>query len=59
MIDGNTVIVSNTDIKEPIAVRYAWEVFPLCNLYNGAGLPASPFRTDDWKLMSEGKAFGW
>ncbi len=57
VIDGNTVIVSNTQIKKPVAVRYAWEVYPLCNLYNGADLPASPFRTDDWKLISAGKAF--
>ena len=32
----------------PIAVRYAWADNPICNLYNGANLPASPFRTDDW-----------
>ncbi len=57
VIDGNTVVVSNAGIKEPFAVRYAWEVYPLYNLYNGAGLPASPFRTDDWKLTSEGKSF--
>ncbi|RKX47366.1 MAG: sialate O-acetylesterase [Verrucomicrobia bacterium] len=57
VIDGNTVIISNAEIKEPVAVRYAWELFPLCNLYNGADLPASPFRTDDWKLPSAGKAF--
>lgn len=48
-IEGNTVIVSNPDVKQPAAVRYAWENNPDCNLYNGAGLPASPFRTDDWK----------
>ena len=57
VIDGDTVLVSSADIKKPLAVRYAWEVYPLCNLYNGAGLPASPFRTDDWKLISAGKAF--
>jgi len=34
-----------------VAVRYAWEINPDgCNLFNAAGLPASPFRTDDWKL---------
>jgi sialate O-acetylesterase len=42
------VIVSSPDVKKPAAVRYAWEADPICNLYNGAGLPASPFRTDDW-----------
>lgn len=47
-IDGNEVVVSSPDVKFPIAVRYAWADNPICNLYNEAGLPASPFRTDDW-----------
>ncbi len=47
-IEGNTVIVSSVNVKTPLAVRYAWANNPACNLYNGAGLPASPFRTDDW-----------
>jgi len=47
-IDGERVIVSSPDVTKPAAVRYAWENFPACNLYNGAGLPASPFRTDAW-----------
>ena len=48
-VEGNAVIVSSAEVKAPVAVRYAWENLPACNLYNGAGLPASPFRTDDWK----------
>jgi len=48
-IQGNKVLVSSSEIKTPIAVRYAWSNNPDCNLYNGAGLPASPFRTDDWQ----------
>jgi sialate O-acetylesterase len=48
-IAGDKVIVSSPDIKQPVAVRYAWEPNPDCNLCNGAGLPASPFRTDDWQ----------
>jgi sialate O-acetylesterase len=48
-IQGSTIIVSSPEVKAPIAARYAWENLPTCNLYNGAGLPASPFRTDDWK----------
>ena len=48
-IAGEQVIVSNPEVKQPIAVRYAWENFPECNLANGAGLPASPFRTDTGK----------
>ncbi len=47
-IEGNTVAVSSTEVSEPVAVRYAWADNPACNLYNKEGLPASPFRTDDW-----------
>jgi sialate O-acetylesterase len=47
-IDGNTVIVSSPRVPKPVAVRYAWADNPIANLYNKAGLPASPFRTDDW-----------
>ena len=35
-------------VADPVAVRYAWADNPVCNLYNSAGLPATPFRTDDW-----------
>ncbi len=44
-IEGDQVIVSNPEVKSPVAVSYAWADNPDCNLYNGAGLPASPFRT--------------
>ena len=54
-IEGDEVIVSNTKIKNPVAVRYAWAANPVCNLYNGADLPASPFRTDDWKGITYAK----
>ncbi len=47
-IEGNTVVVSSDEVRTPVAVRYAWADNPVCNLYNGAGLPASPFRTDTW-----------
>jgi len=47
-IDGDTVIVSSPNILKPVAVRYGWADNPIVNLYNQAGLPASPFRTDDW-----------
>ncbi len=50
-IEGATVIASSSDVPKPVAVRYAWENFPTCNLYNNAGLPASPFRTDDWETV--------
>jgi sialate O-acetylesterase len=51
-IDGDDVIVSSPNIPAPIAVRYAWADDPFCNLYNGAGLPAGPFRTDTFPLTS-------
>ena len=47
-IDGDRVIVSSPEVKSPVAVRYAWADNPTFNLYNDAGIPASPFRTDDW-----------
>jgi sialate O-acetylesterase len=48
-IEGNTVVVSCAAVPEPVAVRYAFSHNPQgCNLYNREGLPASPFRTDDW-----------
>jgi len=54
-IDGNEIIVSCKDVSDPVAVRYAWAKNPVCNLYNGAGLPASPFRTDDWPGVTAGQ----
>jgi sialate O-acetylesterase len=52
-IDGDSVIVYSDKVAEPAAVRYAWAMNPEgCNLYNKAGLPASPFRTDDWPGIS-------
>ena len=47
-IDGATVVVWSDKVPAPVAVRYAWADNPTCNLFNGAGLPASPFRTDDF-----------
>jgi len=49
VIDGETIVVSCPEVPFPVAVRYAWADNPVCNLYNGAGLPACPFRTDDWQ----------
>ena len=45
---GDTLVVSSAEVKSPAAVRYAWANNPDCNLINKCGLPASPFRTDDW-----------
>ncbi len=47
-IEGETVIVSSPGVPEPAAVRFGWCNAPTPNLFNRAGLPASPFRTDDW-----------
>jgi sialate O-acetylesterase len=48
-IEGAVVMVTNPDVPEPVAVRYAWKDDPQVSLYNRDGLPASPFRTDAWK----------
>ncbi|MDT0648651.1 sialate O-acetylesterase [Autumnicola edwardsiae] len=49
-IKGNKVIVSSPEVKNPVAVRYAWADNPEgANLYNKEGFPASPFRTDEWE----------
>ena len=49
VIEKNLVVVSSPEVKEPVAVRYGYEMNPDgANLYNKEGLPASPFRTDDW-----------
>jgi sialate O-acetylesterase len=47
-IDGDSVVVSSPQVKQPVAVRYAWANNPVCNLYNKTDLPAVPFRTDTW-----------
>lgn len=47
-IDGNSIVVSSPEVANPVAVRYGWANNPDCNLYNKEGLPASPFRTDNW-----------
>ena len=51
-IDGTSVAVTSPDVKAPLAVRYGWGMNPPVSLYNNAGLPALPFRTDDWPLVT-------
>ena len=46
MIEGETVAVSADEVSQPVAVRYGWANVPEGDLFNAAGLPASPFRTD-------------
>ena len=54
-IQGSDIIVSSDLVANPVAVRYAWDVNPKCNIFNGVGLPASPFRTDQWFGATHGK----
>lgn len=53
-IEGDRVVVSSPDVANPVAVRYAWGDSPRCNLFNKNGLPASPFRSDDWPGVTVG-----
>ncbi|MEM6345717.1 MAG: sialate O-acetylesterase [Bacteroidota bacterium] len=54
-IEGDKVVVSSSNVANPVAVRYAWADNPDdANLYNAEGLPASPFRTDDWPMITAG-----
>ena len=48
LIEDNTMIVSSPSVPKPVAVRYAWHNNPAVSLYNKAGLPAPPFRSDQW-----------
>lgn len=47
-IRGNTVVVHSPQVAQPAAVRFGWANYPVVNLWNRDGLPATPFRTDDW-----------
>jgi sialate O-acetylesterase len=52
-IEGDSVVVSSPSVPNPQAVRYAWQSNPAATLLNGAGLPAAPFRTDNWPEITE------
>jgi sialate O-acetylesterase len=52
-IEGKTVVVSSPEVKDPVAVRYAWLNYPEVNLFNKEGLPATPFRTDDFPMITK------
>jgi sialate O-acetylesterase len=52
-IKGKTIIVSSPSVPNPKEVRYAWQSNPAATLFNGAGLPAGPFRTDTWPGMTD------
>jgi len=53
-LEGDTVVVSSPSVPNPTQVRYAWQSNPVARLFNGAGLPAAPFRTDSWPGKTEG-----
>ena len=52
-LEGDTVVVSSPQVPNPLEVRYAWQSNPAATLFNGAGLPAVPFRTDTWPGLTE------
>ena len=54
-VEAGTVVLHADAVPNPVAVRYDWADNPNGNLYNSAGLPARPFRTDDWPGMTSGK----
>ena len=57
-IEGDAVVVFSPAVQQPVAVRYAWADNPgPLDLYNVEGLPAFPFRTDDWPLFTTGKVY--
>ena len=54
-MEGDTIVVSSPSVPNPKEVRYAWQSNPAATLFNGAGLPAGPFRTDTWPGITEGQ----
>ncbi len=52
---NNTVAVSSPEVARPVAVRFGWADFPVVNLWNADGLPATPFRTDDFPMITAPK----
>lgn len=55
ILPDNTIAVSSPDVAQPVAVRFGWADFPVVNLWNKDGLPATPFRTDDFPLTTMAK----
>jgi sialate O-acetylesterase len=52
-IQGDALLVSSPEVPHPTQVRYAWQADPPATLFNGAGLPAGPFRTDTWPVITQ------
>jgi sialate O-acetylesterase len=55
IVDGGKIRVSSPSVPKPVAVRYAWADNPVCNMFSAAGLPLTPFRTDDWSGVTSGR----
>ena len=53
-IIANKVLLLSPGVSHPVAVRYGWGENPICTLCNTEGLPASPFRTDNWTVRADG-----
>jgi sialate O-acetylesterase len=56
ILGSDQVEVSSDEVAAPVAVRYGWADNPVLNLFSNAGLPVTPFRSDDFKMMTEPKA---
>jgi sialate O-acetylesterase len=54
-IQGDRVVVSSPQVEKPVAVRFGWANYPVVNLWNKDGLPATPFRTDTWPGITQQK----
>ncbi|MEO7675334.1 MAG: sialate O-acetylesterase [Verrucomicrobiota bacterium] len=55
VIEGDKIVVNSPAVAKPMAVRFGWADFPVVNLWNKEGLPASPFRTDDFPMTTASK----
>ncbi len=53
VIDGSTVVVYSDKVPKPVAVRFSWSINVIPKLYNKEGLPAAPFRTDNWQILKK------
>jgi sialate O-acetylesterase len=56
IVGKDKVEVTAEDVEKPIAVRYAWSDNPVCNLFSNEGLPVTPFRTDDFEMITKPKS---
>jgi sialate O-acetylesterase len=55
IVDHFTVEVWSDEVEKPVAVRYGWAQNPKLNLFDRNGLPVTPFRTDDWPMVTSGR----